>query len=62
MGRGKLSPADLPILCSHIKMDGNEVLFVSNESYKNREFTLSFSVMKIIEEWDPNTGEIRGVS
>jgi hypothetical protein len=57
-----IAPSDLPILCSHKKMDGNEALFVTNDSNENQEFTLSFPTMKKIEQWDPNTGEIREVS
>lgn len=57
-----IAPADLPVLCSRKKMDGYEVLFVTNDSNKNQEFTLSFPALNKIEEWDPITGEIREVS
>ena len=52
-----ISPADAPILCSHKKMDGYDVLFVINDSNKSQEFTLSFNPKDKIEKWDPNNGE-----
>ncbi len=57
-----IAPAGLPLLISHKRMDGYEALFVTNDSKENQEFTMSFPAVKKMEEWDPNTGEIREVS
>jgi len=53
-----ISPANIPVLCSHKRMDGHDVLLVTNDSNQKQQFTLSFNSARKIEKWDPNTGEV----
>lgn len=53
-----ITPAYIPVLCSHKRMDGHDVLLVTNDSDQKQQFTLSFFFAKKIEKWNPNTGEI----
>ena len=57
-----ISPAIIPVLCSHKRMDGHDVILVTNDSDQKQRFTLSFSSAKKIEKWNPNTGEISNVN
>jgi hypothetical protein len=53
-----VQPSGIPILCSHKKIEGYDVLFVINDSNQPQSVKLSFSAGKKIQKWDPNTGEI----
>jgi hypothetical protein len=57
-----ISPDNIPVLCSHKKIDGHDVLLVVNDSDKAQRFALSFSSTGKIEKWNPNTGEVSKVN
>jgi len=57
-----VEPSGLPVLVSHKIVDGHDVLLVVNDSNQQQKFSVAISTGKKIEQWDPNTGEIREVS
>jgi len=57
-----ISPAGIPLLCSHKKIEDQDVFFVANDSNRKQAFTMSFSSGKRYEVWNPDTGEIKKVS
>jgi hypothetical protein len=54
----RFEPANLPVLCSHKKVNGDDVVFIVNDSNQHIGFTVSFSKNKTFEIWNPNNGTV----
>ncbi len=54
----RFEPANLPVLCSHKKVDGADVVLIVNDSNQPLSFTVSFSKNKNVERWNPNNGAV----
>lgn len=54
----RFAPANLPVLCSHKKVNGADIVLIVNDSNQPLRFTVSFSKNKTIETWNPNNGSV----
>ncbi len=52
----RFEPANLPVLCSHKKVNGADVVLIANDSNQTLDFTVSFSKNKKLETWNPDNG------
>lgn len=53
-----ISPSNIPVLCSHKKVNGADVVLIVNDSNQPLDFTISFSKNKNVEKWNPNNGTV----
>jgi hypothetical protein len=52
----RFKPSNLPVLCSHKKVNGADVVLMVNDSNQPLSFNVSFSKKINIETWNPDNG------
>ncbi|HWK57237.1 MAG TPA: glycosyl hydrolase [Parapedobacter sp.] len=57
-----IEPMGLPVLASHKKINGDDVLLVANDSDGPLEFRVRFPSEGDVSLWDPNSGDINETS